>query len=226
MMRWSTFIIVLAYLQCFSQNVAYDSLYNSITKELLSTSPVKALLSTEHLYKISSSEREHMSALLLRAWILRQHGLKNEAIKLIRQADGIYTNNFCIASLNGFLSTLYRENGITWLGKRALNKAIEASKKIERNEDSFRFQGNLQQELAYYAMEEGEQEKAIASLQLGKNYFNKIERDSTILFHLSVTNELIGKNHLRLQNVDSAFFYFRKARNGILNSIYSKSCKR
>lgn len=225
-MRWTTLILLFTYLQCFSQNVAYDSLYNKISKELLASRPVKALVDTEQLYELSSSETEKVGALLLRASILRQHGLKNEAIKVVVKAENIASKSgehFCIARSNGLLSTLYRESGINWSGKRALNKAIEASRKIEDTDYSFRFQANLQQELAYYAMAEGNHVKAVSYLHNGLRLFNEIGIDSTMRFHLSVTNELIGKNYLRLRNTDSAFFYFQKARDDMLNSTYHKS---
>lgn len=222
-MRLIPIILVFTYFQCFSQNVVYDSLYNKITKDLLPSYPVKALVSTEELEKISKNEFEKARSLMLRAFILGQYGLKNEALKVALDADRIATNDFYKAHLNRLLSTLYRESGFLVIGEKALDKAIEISETINENDDTYKLEGMLFQERAYYSMEEGNYQMAIENLNRGKNSFNKIENIKVRLFRLAESNQQIGQNHLRLQKADSAFFYFRKARTELINSEYFKS---
>ncbi|GGW36371.1 hypothetical protein [Arenibacter certesii] len=228
-MRNTILILYFTGVQCFSQNAVYDSLYHNITKELLPSQPSKALIATKYLEQITSNDLEKAKGLGLRAYILGQQGLKLEAIKVIEQANNIVSkteNHLYKAHINGLLSSLSRESGTLWTGKKALNKAIKAGKKITCKNESFKFQGNLQQELAYYAMDAGAFNESIAHLQLGIYFFNSVAKDSTIMFHLAKTNMLIGKNFLQLQKVDSAFFYYQKAKHQLQRSQYSNSSLR
>ncbi|GGW45313.1 tetratricopeptide repeat protein [Arenibacter certesii] len=225
-MKWTTLILIFTWITSFSQNSEFDSIYNKITRNLVSTRPVTALVTTDYLYEISGNQIEQAKALMLKASILRQNGLTSEAIKVIEQADGLFSlseNYIYIARFNGLLSTLYRENGITSSGKRALQKAIEASKKIKSKNDALRFQGNLQQELAYYAMETGDHVHAIIYLKQGIEFFNKLNKNYDPNFHLATTHELLGKNYLLLKKPDSAFIYFDLALQNLQNSQNPKS---
>ena len=112
MMRKLLLILLFTHIQCFSQNVAYDSLYNKITKEFLVTRPIKALVSSEQLFQLSNNEKEKANAVLIRAWILRQHGLKNEAIKVVSEWDGIFTKNI--------IRQIYSDSFLPCIGKVAL----------------------------------------------------------------------------------------------------------
>ncbi|WP_026811676.1 tetratricopeptide repeat protein [Arenibacter latericius] len=213
-MKWTSLFLILTWFTSFSQNPEFDSIYNNISRNLVSTRPVKALVETDYLFEISANQTEQAKALMLKASILRQNGLTSEAIKLIEQADGLFSsseNYIYIARFNGLLSTLFRENGITSSGKKALNKAIEASEKIKNKNDALRFQGNLQQELAYYAMEVGDHTNAIIYLKQGIELFNNLNKKYDPNFHLATTHELLGKNYLLLKKSDSAFINFDQA---------------
>ena len=70
---------------------------------------------------------------MLRATLLRQYDLNDDAIIALLKADSlakIDKNYFMLARANGFLSTIYRETGIHSVGKTFLSKAENASRKI------------------------------------------------------------------------------------------------
>ncbi|MFD2938439.1 helix-turn-helix domain-containing protein [Flavobacterium notoginsengisoli] len=188
---------------------------------LLSSDPEKALRNTVYLYKISTNNTERIKALMLRATLLRQHGIRNEAVTALKRADSlaVIDKSFTLqARVNGFLSTIYREYEIYSLGKVHLEKAIAVSKKIEDKNEMYKFQGNLSQEIAYYEMHSSNYSKAIADLKAGKKSFALADSSIDKNFHIAVNEELIAKNFLLLQKVDSALIYFQKGEKELAES--------
>lgn len=217
MTKWIIYIFIFKITLCFSKNI------DSTSIEALRDTPLKALATAEKLYNTSQNNSEKLNALMLKASILRQYGLKNEAIEVIKKANNIASNNknySYLARLNGLLSTIYRETGITWAGKKALEKAINASKEIENENERYKFLSNLQQEMAYYNITDKQYTKAIQNLIKGENYIYQIEESKEQKFLLAVNKELIGKSYLSLQKTDSAFYYLTQANNNLDSSAY------
>lgn len=221
------FVFIIIFSQKnFSQNSKYDSIFSKTAQVFLSSNPTKALSNTDYLYKISGNNSERIKACLLKATLLRQYGLRNDAISSLKQADSIATiakNYNFQAIVNGFLSTIYRENEIYSLGKIHLQKALAVSKKIEDKNEMYKFQGNLSQEIAYYEMHDKQYSKAISHLKSGNQLFEKVGSSIDKNFKWAVNDELIAKNYLSLKKVDSAMLYFRKAMNELNSSSYANS---
>lgn len=229
-MHFKSFLLLIALVVSnqfnYSQNSKYAKVFAETAQVLLSSDPKKALSNTDYLYKISQNNAEKIKAFMLRATLLRQYGLRNEAITCLKRADSIaivdknYTQQ---ARINGFLSTLHRENEIYSLGKIYLQKALAVSKKIEDKNEMYRFQGNLSQEIAYYEMYTSNYAKAIAHLKSGNILFKKAGSSIDINFQTAVNDELIAKNYLSLYQVDSALFYFEKAYDELEDSQSANS---
>lgn len=221
MIKWITLLLFLNTICSYSQNSEYDSIYKKITRELVVSEPENALVATDYLYEISGDYTEKINALLLKASILRQNGLRVQSIKVIEEADDLATANrdyTYIARINGQLSTLYRESGITSSGKKALKKAIKAGKRVQNPDESYKFQGNLQMELAYYEMDNEAYEQAIIYLIEAEKFFKKMDKSYDIPFFMASTDELIGKNYIQLQKPDSAFYYLKQAKEELKDS--------
>ena len=151
---------------------------------------------------------------MLRATLLRQNGMRNDAIEALKRADSlaVIDKNYNLqARINGFLSTIYREYEIYSIGKIYLQKAIAASVKIEDKNEKYKFQGNLSQEKAYYDMSSSEYLKAIMNLKIGKQAFELCDSTIDKKFHIAVNDELIAKNYLLLNKVDLALSHFQLA---------------
>jgi len=205
----------------YAQGSKFDSIFAETSQVLLSSNPNKALSNTDYLYKISNNNSERIRSCMLRATLLRQYGIRNEAVAALKRADSLAVidkNCNMQARINGFLSTLYREFEIYSLGKIHLQKAVDISKKIENKTDMYKFQGNLSQEIAYYDMYFLKYSKAIEHLKKGNQLFEKAGAAVDINFQTAVNNELIAKNYLLLHKVDSAFFYFNKAKKELESS--------
>lgn len=163
---------------------------------------------------------------MLKATLLRQYGLRNDAIFALKSADSIATidkNYNFQARVNGFLSTIYRESEIYSLGKIHLQKALTVSKKIEDKNEMYKFQGNLSQEIAYYEMYAKQYSKAILHLKNGKQLFDKAGSIIDKNFQWAVNDELIAKNYLALKKVDSATLYYKKAMSELNSSSSANS---
>lgn len=207
-------IVNLFYLQCYAQDSEYDKIYSETAQVLVSTNPKKALINTNLLYKISKNNLQRIKACMLKATVLRQYDINNEAIRSLMKADSlamIEHDYSMLSRINGFLSTLHREIGIPSVGKTFLEKALNSSKKIKNKDEMYRFQGNLYQELAYYEIDDSNYTKANAYLKKGNKLFEKISSNIDKPFHLAVNNELIAKNYLALRQVDSALVLYQKA---------------
>ncbi|WP_289661192.1 helix-turn-helix domain-containing protein [Flavobacterium panacagri] len=163
---------------------------------------------------------------MLRATLLRQHGMRNEAVEALKRADSlaVIDKNYNFqARINGFLSTIYREYEIYSVGKVYLQNAIAVSKKIADKNEMYKFQGTLSQETAYYEMYASNYSKAIVNLKVGKKLFELADSSIDKKFHIAVNDELIAKNYLFLKNSDSALTYFQNAEKELAESESSNS---
>ena len=207
-------IVVISNQLNYSQNSKYDKIFAETAQVLLSSNPKKALSNTDYLYRISKNNLERMKACMLKATLLRQYGLRNDAIATLKRADslGMLDRNYTMqARINGFLSTLYRENEIYSIGKTHLQKAVAISRKIEDKNERYKFLGNLSQEIAYYEMYALNYSKAISNLKAGNQSFKKAGSSIDVNFQTAVNDELIAKNYLLMKKVDSALIYYEKA---------------
>lgn len=228
-MQPKTFILLFTYLISiqflYSQTSKYDLVYAETHKALRSSDPKKALANTDVLYEIAKDNAERIKSFSLKAHILYQYGLHEETIATLKKVDSLAAidKNYSVqARVYGFLSTVYRENEIYNLGKNYLKKAVATSRKIQDKNEMYRFQGNLSQELAYYELfDSNNYSKAIAHLKKGLQLFDKVDSDLDKNFHKAVNDELIAKNYLYLNKIDSAFIYYQTAQKELENSELS-----
>jgi len=225
----STILLILALITnqlSYSQNSKYDRIFSETAQVLIASNPKKALQNTNYLYRISSNNSERIKSCMLKATLLRQYGLRNEAIAALKRADSLSlteTNYTLQARINGFMSTVYREYEIYSLGKIHLQKAVAVSRKIKDKNEMYKFQGNLSQEIAYYDMYDSNYSKAINSLKSGNKLFEKAGTSIDQNFQTAVNDELIAKNYLSLNNIDSALFFYNKAHKELAASQSSGS---
>ncbi|WP_236025447.1 AraC family transcriptional regulator [Flavobacterium geliluteum] len=220
------FAVIVSHHSSYSQNSKYDSIFSETSQVLLSSDPTKALSNTTYLFKISKNNTERIKACMLKATLLRQYGIRSEAIAALKQANNfaVIDENYTFqARINGFMSTLYRENEIYSIGKIYLQKALTASKKIEDKNEMYKFQGNLSQEIAYYQMYAANYSKAIECLKNGNILFEKAGSSIDKNFQIAVNDELIAKNYLSLKKIDSSLFFYQKAQKELELSQSSNS---
>ncbi|WP_125721694.1 helix-turn-helix domain-containing protein [Flavobacterium ustbae] len=218
-------IILLSSRLTYSQN-SFEKIYLETYQVLLSSNPKKALSNTDYLYRIAKNNPDRIKTRMLKAQILYQYGIHTEAINVLKQADSlaiIDKDYVAQAKACGFLASLYRENEIYNLGKIYLNKAVAVSKKIKNKTEMYRFQGNLSQELAYYDIFDSNFSKAISNLKKGIQFFEKASTKSDKNYQIAINDELIGRNYLSLQKIDSALFHYERGLKEIDASLLRDS---
>lgn len=205
---------------------SFEDIYLETYQVLLSSNPKKALSNTDYLYKIAKNNADKIKSRMLRAQILYQYGVHKEAISALKQADSLASidkDYVAQSKVYGFLASLYRENEIYNLGKIYLKKAVEISKKIENENERYRFQGNLSQEMAHYDIFDSNYAKAISNLKKGIQYFEKAASTSDKNYQLAINDELIAQNYLSLKKADSALFHYQKGLKELKASLLSDS---
>ncbi|WP_267740692.1 helix-turn-helix domain-containing protein [Myroides injenensis] len=208
------FFIVSSVQITYGQQDLYEKTYNEIQQDLLHADIKRAIYQSDYLLSICKTNQQRIKTYFLKTQLLRQNGIRGEAIVNLEKADSIAyleKDYIFLSRINGILSTLYRENGLSGLGKIALEKGISYSEQLPLSDDKFRFLGNTKQELAYYQMQEQNYLKAISYLQEGFGFYKLIKGDIDKKFLFAINNELIAKNYLLLQQIDSAYIYLKKA---------------
>ncbi len=205
----------------YSQD-SFERIYTETYQVLLSSNPKKALRNTDFLYNTAKNNSDKIKTRMLKAHILYQYGINNEAINALKQADSLAVigKDFAVmAKIYGFMASLYRESEIYDTGKIYLNKAVATSKKIKDKTEMYRFQGNLSQELACYELHDSNYSKAISHLKKGIHLFEKAAAVSDKNYQIAINDELIARNYLELKKADSALYHYEKAQKELQESL-------
>lgn len=215
------FACILSYCLCYSQQ-SFESIYTETYQVLLSSNPKKALSNTDYLYTLAKNNTDRIKTRMLKAHLLYQYGINNEAINALKQADSLalLDKDYALqAKIYGFMASLYRESEINDIGKTYLKKAVTISKKIKDESEMYRFQGNLSQELACYELLESNYSKAILHLKKGIQLFEKAASVSDKNYQIAINDELIARNYLELHKADSALYHYEKAAKELQESL-------
>lgn len=206
-MNFRIILCILITVSGYAQNKAFDSLYLHTTKVVLTATPQDVLMHISDLEQMASTPTQQVEVCLLKASLLRQYGVRDQAILTLKKADSLAASGRYVnlqARIQGALSTLYRENGIESLGKLSLVKAKHWSKLMKDPLELAILKGNLQQEQAYYHMTGTRFTDAITALNKGRVEFEKVEQVEQRFFYLASTDQLIGENYIKLGKMDLA----------------------
>ncbi|MCO5248079.1 MAG: histidine kinase [Chitinophagales bacterium] len=221
-------LIILINLQdALASNDRFEIILDSVEKVLSNQDPVKAMKNTKLLMQLADTDYRKCQVLFFQAKLLRQNGIKNESIRLLLEADKLadkLEDHIWKARINGFLSTLYRESQLFEESQKHLHIAIQASKKINDENEKNKFLGNLSQERAYNALDKKESLEAIKYLKEADNYFSKL--DSTNIdrnFFLATNAELISRSYFYEAKYEEALYYLKSSLKYLKNSRQDKS---
>lgn len=203
----------------FAQQSKFDSIFNVISLETIRME--WAVNVADSLYKNAETDQQKIRSSMLSASLLHKTGITNEAILHAKRADELAekSNNYDLqARVCGLMSTIYREAKLPVEGKIYLEKALKASKKINDKDNSNKFQGNLHQEMAYYAMDEKNPAEAVRILLKGKGFFESLSDSKQRNFLLATNEELLAKNYLELTQYSKALSTYEMALKHLGNS--------
>ncbi|SMC70648.1 AraC family transcriptional regulator [Moheibacter sediminis] len=205
-------ILFLCSQSIYAQQSKFDSVYNLVSSETIKMK--WAVNVADSLYKISATEEQKVRASMLSANLLQKTGMINEALVYAKRADSIAEKSQLHdlqARVCGLISTIYRVAKLPIQGKVYLEKAMKASQKIVDINNSSKFQGNLHQEMAYYAMDDLKYREAISILKKGKSSFEKVKITKERNFLLATNEELIAKNYVSLREYEQALAAYEKS---------------
>ena len=212
--------------QTESEAKAFDSIFYDVAVNTLSSNPTRALHLADSLYNYSINDKQRIKSLMLSASVFEKQEKRKEAIEYAMKALKIAkkSKDFSFqARIFGFMSTQYRSLGFTDKGKEFIQKGLDISSKMENKVQVTKYQAMANHELADYAMDEGEYEKAIEYMNLALLGYNNEEDPRLKHFQVANAEELFGRCYLALGKIEQAFKHFSKAKNLIIESEAANS---
>lgn len=221
-MNKQTTIFILNFLFVFAiyaqnkedNNKKFDSIYFLTATNLAGKDIQRAFEVSDSLFRTSTSELQRVKSLMLFSSLHQQKGEPEQAIIKASEAEKIaekYKLYEWQARISGFLSTQYRNIGITETGRVYLEKGLKASKKIQNQTQKNLYLGMVNQEIALYNLAEKEFEKAQKAAKITDKYFQKLPTDPQKDYFLGTNYQLLGSIHLSKKEYDTSLEYYKKA---------------
>ncbi len=197
---------------------AFDSVFYNIAVHVSSANPPKAMHLADSLYTYSTTEKQRLKSLMLKADILEKQEKRGEAIQQalkalkIAKAEKDYSFQ---ARIYGFLSTQYRTIGFWDKGKESIQKGVATSLNMEDKEQVIKYKGMADQEMAEYAIEEKDYTAAIDYIQMAMLSYDREENEKFRNFLIGNSEEMLGRAYMGLDEKEKALEHFSKANSEI-----------
>ena len=189
----------------------FDSIFFQTYMETSTTDLNKALHIADSLYQTAKTDIYKVRSSMLISDLYHRKANRDSSIHYAIIADKI-ANSANIyewqARISGVLSTQYRNMGLLNQGKIYLEKGLKASQKIQDQNKSNQFRGQVYQEMGYYALNSDNYSKAVEHFRAARAIFNDLSESKTRSLFLSQTEEQLGKSYLKLQKLDSAKYHY------------------
>ncbi len=204
----------------------FDSIFYETSVNTSTINPTKALHVADSLYKYSLNSDQKVKSLMLSAIIYEKQEQRMKGIEYAIEALEIAeesTDYYVIARIYGFMSMQYRRMGISDKGKEFIQQGFYISSKIEDINLLNKYQSMAYQELADYAMDDNEYEKAIEFINLALEGYNKEANPRIRNFQIANAEEFLGRCYTALGKYEQAFINFSKAKTLINESEAANS---
>ncbi|AZA84650.1 hypothetical protein C1637_07380 [Chryseobacterium lactis] len=173
----------------------------------------KAIKIADSLYMSAQKPSEKVKSLILSSELYHYAGEFKKAICYSENAHSLINqlnDQEKTAYICRLLAKQYRQIGLHERSKKYVIKGLDASQKISDPYKSNEMAGLLNQEMAYYEMERGNDSQAIKCIEVSLKYFGKINsqnEDRTV----AASYQLLGDVYFKLNNYPVAENYYRKA---------------
>ncbi|PQA90677.1 hypothetical protein B0A69_20330 [Chryseobacterium shigense] len=174
----------------------------------------KALKTADSLYGSAQIPLDKVKSLLLSADLYHAAGEFKKSICYAENAHSLLNqidNAEWFSRVNEFLAKEYRLVGLHERSKKYTLQGIEASKHITDSHTKAEMLGLLNQEMAYYEMEQGSYMDAVKYIKISLNSFGK---DDTIEENdraVAASYQILGDIYFRLKDYAVSENYYRKA---------------
>ena len=203
------FFMIFLYAQ---DKKTYDVVYNKTLLETSKTSPQYALRVADSLYSISSTPLYQSKSLILSATIYKRQGqMKKSLEKALKAEHIIERSNEPVgkAYVYGYLATQYRVINLYNVSERYLEKAFEASNKIEDVKTAECVLGILWQEKAYSEIERKDYKKALEYLGKSQRFLHSAKSNEE--YFIANNEKLMGLSYYYLHDFEKSLEHYNKA---------------
>lgn len=213
------FIICLLFFFTLSQaqnsNEKLEQLYKDVTISQLRGSDMEKTISevTSILELKSLTTEDRLKGLLVLANLHKFKGENTLSIEVAEKARRFAFQKkeyLWEARLLGFISSIYRISEMSALSEEKLEQAFKVAEKVPESEELYGFYTNAYHEKAYYANSGGEYEQALLYMHKSTSWAKK-QSNTTSKFSKASNYQFFGRLFNRLNNPDSAIFYFKKS---------------
>ena len=173
----------------------------------------KAIRTADSLYMSAQKPSEKIRSLMLSSELYHHSGELKKAICYGENAHSLINQNNDpegMAEVSRLLGRQYRQVGLYERARKYLLKGLEASRQISGFQKSNEAAGLLNQEMAFYEMEQGNYSNAVQYVENSLKHFEKIDsknEDRTA----AASYQVLGDVYFKLNNYSVSENYYRKA---------------
>ena len=174
---------------------------------------LQALKTADSLFKTAQKPLDKVKSLLLTAELYHKAGDLKKSLYYAENANSFVrqiNNPEWSAHVAAFLARQYRQVGLYERSKRYILTGLESARQINDIQKNNEAVGILNQEMAYYEMENGNYSHAIKYIELSLKSFEKISvkgEEKT----MAASYQLLGDIYFKLTNYTVSENYYRKA---------------
>ncbi|QIY89336.1 AraC family transcriptional regulator [Chryseobacterium gallinarum] len=173
----------------------------------------KAIRTADSLYISAQEPLEKVKSLILSSELYHFDGDFKKAICYSENAYSLINqmnDQEWMAYVSRLLARQYRQVGLHERSKKYIVKGLEASQKISDRHKSHEMAGLLNQEMAYYEMEQGNYSEAIRYIEVSLKCFEKINTQNEDRTE-AASYQLLGDVYFKLNDYAVSENYYRKA---------------
>lgn len=173
----------------------------------------KAIRTADSLYMVAQEPTEKIRSLMLSSELYHHAGELKKAICYGENAHSLINQKSdpkWMANVSRLLAREYRQVGLNERARKYILKGLESSKQILSFHESNEASGLLNQEMAFYEMEQGNYSNAVQYIERSLEHFEKINsknEDRTA----AASYQVLGDVYFKLNNYTTSENYYRKA---------------
>lgn len=173
----------------------------------------KAIRTADSLYMVAQEPTEKIRSLMLSSELYHHAGELKKAICYGENAHSLINQKRdpqWMANVSRLLAREYRQVGLNERARKYILKGLESSKQILSFQESNEASGLLNQEMAFYEMEQGNYSNAVQYIERSLEHFEKINsknEDRTA----AASYQVLGDVYFKLNNYTASENYYRKA---------------
>ncbi|MDQ0782561.1 AraC-like DNA-binding protein [Chryseobacterium sp. W4I1] len=194
-------------------NFSFDQVCEGTSVQVMRKDIPKSLKIADSLYMSAQKPLEKVKSLILSAQLYHYAGEFKKSIcygenahSLLIQANDAEWS----ARVNEFLAKEYRLVGLYQRSKKYTREGLEAAKNISNSQKKGHVLGLLNQEMAYYEMEQGGYQNAIKYIEVSLDSFGKNDLQNNGRL-VAASYQMLGEIYFKLKDYEVSENYYHKA---------------